>query len=103
MEWWQTYAPACPGCQDLYAKRKPPQSPPCDTCRTELLEENEDAAEIYHIVRGQVITRFDGQIIDLNHLAVWAAIDGYGVKDRQGCFEKVLKVFYHFLNENRNE
>ena len=103
VEWVQTYAPTCPGCQDMYARRKPPQSPPCDTCRIELAESNEEAAHIYQTVRGQVITRFDGQVIDINQLAVWAAIDGYGIKDRQDCFEKVLKTFYHFLNEQRNK
>ena len=87
----------------MYAHRKPPQEPPCDTCRVELAEANEDAAHIYRIVCGQVITRFDGQVVDLNHLAVWAAIDGYEVKDRRGCFEKVLKTFYFFLNEQRDK
>ena len=32
-------------------------------------------------------------IIDINHMAIWKAIEEYEVKDRVGCFEKVLKVF----------
>jgi hypothetical protein len=88
----------------MYSERNPPDEPPCDTCRVELKEENEDAAHIFNLVRGQVITRFNGQtdmIIGINHLAVWAAIDAYRVKDRTGCFEKVLNTFYHFLNQEK--
>lgn len=35
-------------------------------------------------------------VIDINQLAVWAAIDAYGVTDRVRCFERVLTLFYHF-------
>jgi len=58
------------------------------------------------MIRGQVITRHNGKydtIMDLNHLAVWAAIDGYGVKDRVGTFEKVLGTFHHFQEEARDD
>ena len=88
----------------MYAERTPPGTPPCESCRVELREENENAARIFQTVRGQVITRFNGQadiVVDLNHLAVWAAIDAYGVRDRTGCFEQVLNLFHHFLAENR--
>jgi hypothetical protein len=40
---------------------------------------------------------------DLNHLAVWAAIDAYGVRDRVGTFEKVLRLFHERLREQDNE
>jgi hypothetical protein len=69
-----------------------------------LLSENEDAARIFQIVRGQVLTRFNGKydaVIDINHLALWAAIDAYGVRDRTGCFEKVLNLFHYLLKEQR--
>lgn len=89
----------------MYAERTPPgDEPPCETCRVELSEENEDVARIFQMVRGQVITRFNGQadvIVDLNHVAVWAAIDAYGVKDRIGMFERILKMFYRFLEEQK--
>jgi hypothetical protein len=81
----------------MYAERKPPGTPPCDSCRVELREENEDAARIYQIVRGQTIE--GGR--DLNHLAVWAAIDAYGVKDRTVVFEKVMQLYYQILKERR--
>ena len=85
----------------MYAERKPPETPPCESCRVELQVENEDAARIYQIVRGQMIIAGNGQVIDLNHLSVWAAIDAYGVRDRTGCFEKVVNLFHAILKEWR--
>jgi hypothetical protein len=96
----------CDQCRQMYAERTPPGEPPCITCWVDLKEENEDAARIFRIVRGQVITRFNGQtdvIVDLNHLAVWAAIDRYGVKDQQRCFERVMKIFYQLLEEQKKK
>lgn len=92
----------------MYAERNPPEIPPCtegiaatnwEPCRIELQKENEDAARIYQIVRGQVLTVGD-QVIDLNHLAVWAAIDGYGIKNRTRVFEQIIQTFHHFLKES---
>jgi hypothetical protein len=88
----------------MYAERKPPGTPPCESCRVELKVENEDAARIFMIVRGQCRTRFNGKydvVVDLDHNAVWAAIDAYGVKDRTGTFEKVLNLFHQLLKEQR--
>lgn len=84
-----------------YAERTPPD-PPCESCRVELVSENEDAAKVFMTVRGQVLTRFNGEcdvVTDLNHLALWAAIDGYGIKDRAGCFERVLKAWHTIQRE----
>jgi hypothetical protein len=95
----------CDQCRQMYSERKPPGEPPCHTCWIDLKEENEDVARIFQIVRGQVITRFNGQvdmIMDLNHLAVWAAIDRYGIKNPRECFEKVMKMFYALLKEQRD-
>jgi len=68
----------------------------------ELRSENDEAAKIFGIVRGQVLTRFNGEvdvIIGLNHLAVWAALDAYGAKNRIGTFEKVTRLFYALKHE----
>jgi len=62
--------------------------------------ENEDALSIFFLTQGQYVMGPNGPI-DINHLAVWAAIDAYGVRDRTGCFERVLNLFHHFLAENR--
>ena len=94
---------ACEKCRMDYADKNPPITP-CSTCRVELREENEDAARIFQQVRGQCVTRWNGErdvVMDLNHLAVWAAIDAYGVRDRVGTFEKVLNLFFARLNEER--
>lgn len=92
---------ACDRCRETWERSK--KEPPCETCRVELRAENEDAAQIFQRVRGQVITRFNGQadvVVDLSHLAVWAAIDAYGVRDKVGCFEKVMALFYSRLKED---
>jgi hypothetical protein len=68
-----------------------------DSSIVHLLPENESAAHIFQLVRGQVITRHgkepDSLVEELNHLAVWAAIDAYGVPDRTRVFELVLAAF----------
>lgn len=51
------------------------------------------------MVQSQVLTMHNGKhdiVTGINQLAVWAAIDAYGVKDRTGTFERVLRLFYHF-------
>ncbi len=88
----------------MHAGRNPPDEPPCETCRVDLENDNHEAAMIYGIVKRQVVTLFNGEhdeIIDLNHCAVWEAIDHYKVKDGLRCFEMIMKTFYHFLNERR--
>ena len=80
-----------------YAERNPPATPPCESCRVELVIENEDAARVFMVVRGQVLTRWNGEQdipVDLNHLAVWAAIDGLGIADRAGTFGKVVRAWH---------
>ena len=88
----------------MHAERNPPTIPPCITCRIPLRPENEDAGRIFQIVRGQVLTRFNGKVdvvVDLNHGAVWAAIDAYEIKDRTGTFEKVMRAFHQIEAERR--
>lgn len=96
----------------MYAERTPPGSPPCESCRVELVSENRDAARIYMVVRGQTKNRLYAQTgpggavirdlpVDIDHSAVWSAIDAYRVKDRVGCFEKVCRLFHAVLKEQR--
>jgi ABC-type branched-subunit amino acid transport system ATPase component len=82
-------------------ERKPPEDPPCENCRVELQEENQEAAQIYMITRNQLIVGPQG-IIDINHLAIHANMELYEVKDRKRCFEKVVTLF-HELRKEQNE
>jgi hypothetical protein len=50
------------------------------------------------MVRGQTLGNGE-----LNQMAIWAAIDGYGIKDRIGAFEKVLKVFSDIVKMQREQ
>jgi hypothetical protein len=84
----------------MYAQREPPQDPPCDTCREELSEDNEDAARVYQLVKRQVrVAPGSGEIIDLDYAAVKAIMDILRVKNPRDCFEKVSRAFHHFLSE----
>ena len=74
--------------------------PPCETCRVDLLPENEVAAKIYFMVRSQCECRWNGEQdieIDINHVALWKAIEKFpgGVKDEWGTFQKVSRAWHH--------
>lgn len=77
--------------------------PPCDTCRVELLPENAEAGQIYFTCRGQVVTEGMGEVIDINHVALWQAIDRYKVQEPLRVFELVNKVFHHFLAKEKDK
>lgn len=85
----------------MYGKRTPPDEPPCDTCRVDLLEENYEVADVYIMCRNQVITAGMGEIIDINLQTVKTVMDLYGVKDQRECMEKVSKTFRHFLSQRK--
>jgi len=84
--------------QELAAMTPENQKKYCEAdCRVDLLEENEEAATIYMITRGQVVTMGEhGIAIDINISAVKAAMDIYGVADQRECLQKVMKLFHHF-------
>lgn len=61
--------------------------------------ENEVAVKIYFMVRGQCETRWNGEQdieIDLNHLALWKAIEKYpgGIRDEWETFQKVNRAWH---------
>jgi iron uptake system EfeUOB component EfeO/EfeM len=90
----------------MHAERNPPTEPPCETCWVDLDKANEEAAHIYGLVQGQIITRHNGQydeIVDLNYSAVKIVMDLYEVKKQRECFEKVLKTFHVMLNRSREK
>lgn len=81
----------------MYAKR-PNEEPPCITCRVDLMHENKQAAEIYMISRGQIITAGMGQPIDISIPAIKIVMDLYpgGISDQWKCLNKVRAAFHHF-------
>ncbi len=89
-----TVKTVCDRCRETWSRSK--KEAPCESCRVELQAENEDAARIFMMVRNQTLS--NGAI---NHLAVWAAIDGYGIRDRVETFEKVMRCFYSIMNERQ--
>lgn len=79
---------------------------PCESCRVELREENEDAAAVYMTTRRQYVTRHNGRldvIVDLSIPAVESAMRIIGVKDQKDCLRKVQNLFHHFLGEQQND
>ena len=87
----------------MYAQRNPPEDAPCHQCRVALREENEIDSQVYMLSRRQVVTVGQGHIIDISIPAVKIIMDLCGVKDQAKCLNQVLKVFHHFLAENKNE
>lgn len=73
----------------MYRKRVPSGEPPCSNCRIEPREENEDALRVFFAIHWQFIMGPRGPV-DINHLAIHATMDLYGIKKRRECFEKVL-------------
>ena len=74
----------------MHEKRTPPEEPPCVTCRIDPMAENRDALRVFFIVRNQFIMGFNGPIT-LNHLAIDAAMERMGIKDRQDCFNRITQ------------
>jgi len=73
----------------MYVERTPPAEPPCGDCRVDPFPENRDALKIFFITRYQFIMGMNGPI-DMNHLAIDSAIEREGIRDRRGCFGKLL-------------
>lgn len=85
----------------MYAERYPPEEPPCDTCRVDLMPENRQAAEVYLITRNQVITAGMGEPVDISIPAICNIMDRYpgGIKDQWKCLHKVRFAFHHFIDK----
>lgn len=64
------------------------------------MEENADAVQIYLVCQNQLIMSMSGPV-DINHLAIHAAMRLYRIKDRRTCFEKVIKLSNHFMAKYR--
>ncbi len=82
----------------MYHERTPPGEPPCETCKEIPFKENEDALNIFFLVRYQLIMGMNGPV-EINHLAIHEAMKLYEVKKPQECFEKVLILSRWWINE----
>lgn len=101
--WSDEYAARCPDCRETYRTRKPPQDPPCKQCRVELQGENEDAARVYMLTRGQVVTAGQGVVVDISVPAVKIAMDLLKVADQADCLNRVRGLFHRLLKEKSRE
>jgi hypothetical protein len=93
----------CDQCQQMYAERTPPGTPPCESCRVVLREENEEAAACYMLTRRQYVTADKGRIVDISIPAVKIAMELHGVRDQKDCLNKVIRLFHFFLQKDRND
>lgn len=98
-----TVLTACERCRmDLEGKQ-----PPCDTCRVDLMPENQEAATVFMDCRNQKIFEIRltdngmpySQLIDINIQAVESSMRIHRVKDREDCLSKVRHCFYHFESQ----
>jgi hypothetical protein len=93
-------------CRSMYTERNPSEKPPCNPCQVNLIPGCEAAARIFMLCRRQIINVWDGESnkhVDLNHLAVWAAIDHDGsIVSPYECFLMVIRVFNRLLKEEDN-
>jgi hypothetical protein len=104
-QWRVDQQPNCATCKSINAGMEPPQDPPCETCRPVTLEENEEAISLYSVVQNQWIMGPGGPV-DINHVAVWEAIDRCGAQDGSRTFRKILALSKWMLariNEKNNK
>ena len=86
----------------MYENRNPPERPPCETCRVDPIEENQDAINIFFMVRDQYIMA-DGGPVSINHVAIHEAIRLLRIKDKLKCFNKVCRLSNWWLDKIREE
>lgn len=97
----------CDLCREMWQERNSrgvDGSPPCDTCRVELMPDNEEAAKIYLMTRRQVITAgMEGRAIDIFIPSVESAMRVCKVIDQERCLMKVMKTFHHFMRAENED
>lgn len=93
---------ACERCRETYALGSKKKEPPCEKCKVELMEENQEAAHVFMMSRNQCLS-LDKHIIDISIPAVKIIMDLYHVNDQMRCLIKVLKVFHFCLEKRRDE
>jgi hypothetical protein len=74
----------------MYGARNPPEEPPCENCRVNVLSDNQEALNVYLTTRSQYIMGFNGPVA-INQMAVWELIDRLEVKDPVNVFHRVIR------------
>lgn len=72
-------------------------------CRPFLMEQNEDATKVYLATMNQVVTAGMGTIVDIDFNAIKFVMELYDIQDKKTCFEKVVGMFRHFLEESKGD
>ena len=95
----------------MHSERTPPGTPICElgeSCRVELVKENEDAARIYMFVRDQCEVRWDGEKdveIGLHHPSLWKAIEKFpgGIANEWEVFNRVNRAWHEATQAKRDK
>ncbi len=76
---------------------------PCDICIPPLLSENKETFDVFMQCQNQVIMSGSGNVVDINFVAIKVMLDLYKIENQQNVFDKIVKVFHHFLAEDREK
>ena len=93
----------CDQCIQAYGERNPPQEPPCDICKVELMDKNKAAESVYYLTRRQYVTADQGQVVDISVPAVKIVMGWLKIPPEKEleCFLKVKSVFNAVESERR--
>lgn len=58
-----------------------------------MIDENQDAGEIFLLCRNQVIVAPMGGIVDINIIAVESAMNICKIRNRKDCLKRVMNAF----------
>lgn len=95
--------PDCETCRTYHHEIKK-DTPDCRECMPVLLAKNQDALEVFSMCSNQaIVAGMAGVILDINFDAVCRVMDLYGVEDKKACFKKVVHVFRHMRDKQREE
>lgn len=86
----------------MYENRNPPESPPCETCRVDPVEENKEALDVFFMVQDQYIMA-EGGPVAINHLAIHEAMRLLKIKGRLKCFNKVRRLAGWWLKQQQQD
>ena len=77
--------------------------PDCAACLPFLMQENVDVIRVYMAIRGQVRVAGMGDVVDLDHTAVWKFIEKSGIENQLVVFDSVVALFHRRLEEARDK